>query len=117
MSASNPQPEPKNGRDPVYLFVLNDIKERVDLGESRYGTVLHTFNGRNPKWDLYQEQIDSIFYLRQDILEDESRDNAIHFCIDLLRTTIQIGSEDGLRESAGRVVEILDKIINHDPIT
>jgi hypothetical protein len=42
------------------------------MGHKKYGTYLHTFNGRDPLWDAYQEAIDLVMYLRQVILEKEA---------------------------------------------
>lgn len=66
------EPHPKQGQLEVYPYVLKDIQERVDLGYTRYGCHLETFNGRDALWDAYQEAIDLVMYLRQSILERDS---------------------------------------------
>jgi len=44
------------------------------LGITRYGTALQPFNGRNAKLDLYEELLDAVMYLKQDLTEtDELR--------------------------------------------
>jgi hypothetical protein len=68
-TADQHEPDPKPGKLKVADFVLADIQSRVDAGYKKYGTFLETDNGRDPLWDLYQELIDAIFYLRQEILE------------------------------------------------
>jgi hypothetical protein len=71
-NASLPQPPPTGDGQKVADYVLKDIQERVDMGHKKYGTYLHTFNGRDPLWDAYQEAIDLVMYLRQVILEKEA---------------------------------------------
>jgi hypothetical protein len=70
--ASQYQPAPKPGQKNVADYVLQDIQERVEAGEKKYGTKLQTFNGRDPLWDAYQEALDLVMYLRQAILEREA---------------------------------------------
>ena len=63
------QPEPTLGNVDVADYVLADIEARVKVGFERYGTKLQTNNGRDALWDAYQEAIDLVMYLRQEILE------------------------------------------------
>lgn len=72
MSATKKQPPPKKGKEVVLVHVLRDIQERSEMGHKKYGTLLSTFNGRDPLWDAYQEAIDLVMYLRQAILEKEA---------------------------------------------
>lgn len=58
-----------NERTPVQLLIIEDWKERLELGISRYGTGLQPFNGRNGFRDLYEELIDAVNYTRQVIEE------------------------------------------------
>lgn len=60
---------PQPGQDDVWPYVLDDIRQRVEFGREKYGTVLQTHNGRDALWDAYQEAIDLVMYLRQAILE------------------------------------------------
>lgn len=53
----------------VGALVKQDIEDRIQLGEKRYGERLKTFNGRNALWDAYQEILDLANYLRQLIEE------------------------------------------------
>lgn len=66
-------PDPKPGVTDVYPYVLHDINDRVEMGKKRYGTLLKTQNGHSALWDLYQELIDALFYLRQELLEREGK--------------------------------------------
>lgn len=46
------------------------LRERIAFGEEKYGTSLHTFNGRDAFVDWLQEQLDGVQYLTQANLED-----------------------------------------------
>lgn len=67
--ASDPQPAPSGNGQPVVDAVLADVQSRRDFGLQKYGTLLRTHNGRDAAWDLYQELLDAVMYLRQFILE------------------------------------------------
>lgn len=67
--ASDPQPDPKPGSAEIWPLVLADIKARVDAGRVKYGTTLRAGNGRDPLLDAYQEAIDLVMYLRQELAE------------------------------------------------
>jgi hypothetical protein len=71
--ASKHQPQPSGGEQVVLLAVLSDLKERADVGKEKYGIYLKTNNGRDALWDAYQEALDLVMYLRQEILEREGR--------------------------------------------
>lgn len=71
--ASDSQPYPVIGNKIVVDIVLNDIRERAEMGKKKYGFYLQTYNGRDPLWDAYQEAIDLVMYLRQELLERESK--------------------------------------------
>ena len=70
--AAQPEPSPKRGKQNVADLVLADIHQRVEMGMEKYGTKLQTFNGRDALWDAYQEAIDLVMYLRQEIAEREA---------------------------------------------
>lgn len=61
------QPKPTSDGLPVGELVLQDIKDRIELGRERYGTLLTVDNGRDALLDLYEEMLDGVFYLRQEI--------------------------------------------------
>jgi hypothetical protein len=72
-SINTPEPQPiQNNQPAVWNLVLQDIKERDNIGASKYGTRLQPFNGRDVLKDAYQEALDLVVYLRQAIYE---RDN------------------------------------------
>ena len=67
---NTPEPPPKeNNHPPVWDLVLADIKERDQVGTSKYGIRLQPFNGRDVLKDAYQEALDLVVYLRQAIYE------------------------------------------------
>lgn len=67
--ASTSQNKPiGNGQD-VTSLVLHDIKTRSEMGAKKYGKPLQTNNGRDAMVDAYQEAIDLVLYLRQEIRE------------------------------------------------
>ena len=71
--AATPQPHPITGRLTVIDYVLADMQERAAAGVQKYGTPLQTHNGRDALWDAYQEALDLCVYLRQAILERETK--------------------------------------------
>jgi hypothetical protein len=69
--ASEYQPDPQPGQTVVVDVVLADIRERAETGKRKYGTYLETNNKRSATWDLYQELVDAVMYIRQELLEEE----------------------------------------------
>lgn len=67
-NAYEPPPIP-NDKPAVWDLVLRDIKERDAAGAAKYGTRLQPHNGRRPLVDAYQEMLDAVVYLRQEIFE------------------------------------------------
>lgn len=72
MSADVPQPNPTPSEEIVLRHVLGDLCARAETGKKKYGTYLKTHNGRDALWDAYQEALDLVMYLRQEILERET---------------------------------------------
>ena len=69
--ADQPPPRP-NANKPVWEMVIADMRERDRVGRERYGTPLQTNNGRDALVDAYQEALDLVVYLRQEIEEREN---------------------------------------------
>ena len=68
-----PQPDPiKNDHPSVWDLVMEDMKDRDQVGLTKYGTKLQPFNGRDALIDAYQEALDLVVYLRQAIYEQEN---------------------------------------------
>lgn len=59
-------------------MVIEDIKQRKQIGIERYGTPLQAFNGRDALQDAYEEAIDLCMYLKQLIVERETMDSNIY---------------------------------------
>lgn len=71
-AAEQPMSKP-NDSIPIWDLVRADIAERDKLGRERYGTPLQAFNGRDALVDAYQESLDLVVYLRQEIEERAAR--------------------------------------------
>ena len=68
--ANAPEPPPRPSKHPaVWDLVLRDIEERDKAGAAKYGTRLQPHNGRRPLVDAYQDALDLVVYLRQEIYE------------------------------------------------
>lgn len=73
MDASE-QPAPIPNTNPVIQeLVLADMRDRLMLGISRYGTGLQADNGRDMLTDLYHELLDACTYIRGVIYERDRR--------------------------------------------
>jgi hypothetical protein len=57
----------------IHLLVIEDLRERLRVGTERYGTGLQAFNGRDALRDAYEEALDLAAYLKQCIVERDSR--------------------------------------------
>lgn len=66
------QPPPTGDGQPVWDLVIDDMRERDNLGRSRYNTPLRAWNGRDALVDAYQEVLDLAVYMRQEIEERRS---------------------------------------------
>lgn len=53
----------------VWDLVMEDFRARDTEGRRKYGTPLQPNNGRDPLVDAYQEALDLVVYLRQEIHE------------------------------------------------
>jgi hypothetical protein len=56
----------------VLPLVIRDLQVRADAGESKYGTRLRVWNGRDALIDHYQELLDAAMYVRQLIEEEKN---------------------------------------------
>lgn len=59
----------KNDSKPIWEMVIEDMRERDNLGRKRYGTPLQANNGRDALRDAYEEVLDLAVYLKQEIEE------------------------------------------------
>lgn len=67
-----PQAPPEKGKEKVIDFVIKDLQDKNVMGTKKYGTPLHSHNGRDALVDAYQEALVLVMYLRQAII---GRDN------------------------------------------
>jgi hypothetical protein len=68
--SEQPAPVP-NDLPAVWDLVIEDMRRRDALGLSRYGTRLQPHNGRDGLRDAFEEALDMVAYLRQEIEERE----------------------------------------------
>lgn len=68
MNEEQPAPQ-RNDQPAVWDLVIADMQERNRVGTERYGTPLQAHNGRDALVDAYQEALDLVVYLRQEIEE------------------------------------------------
>lgn len=86
------------------------MKERDRVGRERYGVPLQAGNGRKALVDAYQEALDQVVYLRQEIEERDAMANELRRAIDL-----SIDEEEGfdariaLRHLRSFAMGLLDK--------
>jgi len=59
-----------NDNPSIHGLVIEDIRERLELGINRYGTPLQAHNGRNALRDAYEEVLDLAVYVKQ-VLEEQ----------------------------------------------
>jgi len=69
MSLNKPEPPPKTTSGDTWMLVISDMKERRAGGIKKYKKPLQPFNGRNSLVDAYQEALDLVVYLRNEISE------------------------------------------------
>ena len=67
-----PNPIPRPDLVPIVELVMNDLREKTNAGEVKYGAKLTAYNGRRALRDAYQEALDLTLYLRQVIEEEET---------------------------------------------
>lgn len=96
------EPKPIGGKHKVGKEVIKDIEDRIDLGLSRYGSLLMTFNNRDSLVDLYQELIDGCMYVKQKLIETEEIREELRVLVgitrDLPSTRINILLHSKLKE-------------------
>jgi hypothetical protein len=73
-------PEPasiRNGAPATWDLVIADMKQRDAVGVAKYGTRLQPGNGRRSLVDAYQEALDEVVYLRNEIEERKAVDERL----------------------------------------
>lgn len=69
---SQPKPTPNNNHA-TWGLVIADMAMRNNIGVQKYGTPLQPFNGRNSLQDAYEEVLDLAVYLKNAIIEMETK--------------------------------------------
>lgn len=92
-----PQPAPTGQGTPILALVLADLRAKADRGELKYGTKLRAFNGRRALVDAYQEQLDLLMYLRQQLEED--------------RRVVELAGQAAYLET----VQVLESLLQDEP--
>lgn len=98
------QPKPNGTGRAIAPLVAQDLTERVRKGMETYGQPLRAFNGREALWDLYEELLDAVMYIRQAI---EERDAILDKITDVPPALLKTG-EDPLLESRPNARELLE---------
>lgn len=57
--------------------VIKDLRQREEVGLKKYGEKLRTFNGRSATMDAYEEALDLSNYLKQKLLEEDTKKQKI----------------------------------------
>jgi hypothetical protein len=86
-TVNTPEPAPlkNDGKPAIWGLVVEDMIERDKIGEAKYKTRLTAHNGRKPLIDAYQECLDLIVYLRQEVVEDNDRRVRLELCYAAMR--------------------------------
>lgn len=63
-----PAPEPNDGAS-MHDLVIADMASRKEFGLAKYQSLLQAHNGRDALQDAYEESLDLVVYLRQEIEE------------------------------------------------
>lgn len=67
-ATEEPPPQKAEGR-PIWDLVMEDMRERDQMGRRKYGVPLTAGDGRMSLTDAYQEALDLAVYLRKAIEE------------------------------------------------
>lgn len=78
MTDEQPLPTVNAGRF-IQDLVIEDIRDRTQVGIQRYGTALQAHNGRDTLRDAYEEAMDLTIYLRGVIEERDTTPNSAFF--------------------------------------
>lgn len=67
-----------NDSEAIHHQVIGDLQERLEFGTRKYGQPLQAFNGRNAAQDAYEETLDQAVYLKQMLVEQQAKVDAIN---------------------------------------
>jgi hypothetical protein len=111
----------------VVTRVMQDLRDKAEAGIEKYGVPLHTFNGRRPLVDAYQEAIDQVLYLKQRIMEEDiDSGNDVSWSIDIDLALHEMHYKDLVeirdlkrameRQSADHAFELQQQHLKHERI-
>lgn len=71
---NNDQPMPKKTNEAfTHDAVIRDVHERMKLGVRKYGTPLQPSNGRDSLTDAYEEALDLVVYIKNELLKRDAQ--------------------------------------------
>src|SRR3990167_9064030 len=85
-SASTPEPLPTGDGQIILELIIQDLKDRSEMGEKKYGTKLRAFNGRDAQIDGYQEQLDNLVYSKQEQYEKQWELEQLRHTYDIVKS-------------------------------
>jgi hypothetical protein len=84
------QPPPLASSGDVWSLVMADMADRRNVGIERYGTPLQPNNGRDALVDAYQEALDLVAYVRQEIENRTINQQVVGVLFDVYQDAIKI---------------------------
>ena len=70
----------KKGDQKVVIKVLDDLLDRAQVGKTRHGSVLRSYDGSDGLLNAYTQALDMVIYLRKEIMERESKGKNNRLC-------------------------------------
>lgn len=88
------QPAPTPNDNPsLWDAVIEDMRQRDQLGRARYGTPVQVNNGRDSLRDLYEELLDAVVYCRQVMEENPDHEDGLKLAAENAAARIQVRSQ------------------------
>lgn len=104
------QPRPKpNDRPSSWQLVIADAESRDQYGRKKYGTPLQPENGRDSLQDAYEEVLDLVVYLRNELEERKLRKNAAS---KLVNEYLHSDTLTGKSLAQNIVIDVRDLLVN-----
>lgn len=93
-------------RQSVQDLVIQDMEARKKVGLKEYGTLLYPHNDRDALQDAYEEALDLCCYLKQALVERDSRDFELGDRVVLLSTPPGLSEGEYPPGTVARVAEL-----------
>jgi hypothetical protein len=91
------QEAPSESDDPsIPQLIIKDMIEREQHGIAKYGQPVKARNGRDPLVDAYQETLDQLVYIRQEIELRKIREAEI---MEIIRSSTKQSFNDGINSA------------------